>query len=153
MLELEKNKQPGKENASGVNKQSQQGKGDKRQFPKASETMESSIPVLHYGASNNLDVFKKKLSLACMEKYKNWSRLIIDENYNEPLKVDDMLYDLKNDPYEINWGRLREAYKRRDEEIDDMRVDHTSRFYCLEAKQGESWWNTRSAKVDQAWSA
>jgi hypothetical protein len=49
-----------------------------------------------------------------------------------------MLYDLKNDPYEINWGRLREAYKRRDEEIDDMRVDHTSRFYCLEAKQGES---------------
>jgi hypothetical protein len=73
-------------------------------------------------------VFKKNLSLACMEKYKNVGSLIIKEMYYEPPKVDDALYELKNDPYKINRGRLREAYKRRDKELDDMRVDRTSMF-------------------------
>jgi hypothetical protein len=68
------------------------------------------------------------MSLACMEKYKNLGRLIVDEAYYKPLEVDDSLYDMKNDPYEINKGRLREAHKRRGKELDDMRVDCTSMF-------------------------
>lgn len=36
------------------------------------------------------------------------------------------LYDLTNDPFDAEKGRWREAHKRRDKEIDGMRVNRTS---------------------------
>jgi hypothetical protein len=73
MTEQEKNKQPEKNNTAGANKQTQNGKANKCQFPKA-ENSEAAVPILCYGASNNYDTFKKKMLLACMEKYKNLGR-------------------------------------------------------------------------------
>jgi len=67
----------------------------------------------------------------CMEKYKNLGRLIIDESYYQPPAIDLALYDLANDPHEIEKGRLKEAHKRWDKEIDDMKVDWTSMFAYL----------------------
>jgi hypothetical protein len=45
-----------------------------------------------------------------------------------------VLYDLINDPYDVEKARLREAYKRQDKEIDDIRVDCTSMYAYLISK-------------------
>jgi hypothetical protein len=37
--------------------------------------------MLRYSIANNFDTFKEKMALACMEKYKNLGRLIVDEEY------------------------------------------------------------------------
>jgi hypothetical protein len=68
--------------------------------------------MLRFGVGNNYDLFKRKISIACMERYKNLGRLIMDEKYYEPAKVDTALYDLTNDPHEVEKSRLREAHKR-----------------------------------------
>jgi hypothetical protein len=40
---------------------------------------DSAVPMLRFGAANNFNQFKRKLSIACLEKYKNLGRLINDE--------------------------------------------------------------------------
>jgi hypothetical protein len=37
------------------------------------------VPMLHFGVANNFDLFKRKVSIACLEKHKNLGRLIMDE--------------------------------------------------------------------------
>jgi hypothetical protein len=69
-----------------------------------------------------------------MEKYKNLGRLIVDEQYYFPDAVDASLYDLTNDHYDVEKGRLREAHKHRDKEINDMQVDRTSMYAYLISK-------------------
>jgi hypothetical protein len=95
---------------------------------------DSAVPMLQFGAANNFDQFKRKLLIPCLEKYKNLGRLINDKDYYEPAVIDTVLYNLTNDPFEIEKGRLREAHKRRDKEIDDMRIDGTSMFACIVSK-------------------
>ncbi len=48
------------------------------------------------------------------------------------------LYDLTNDPFNVEKGRLREAHKRRDKEIDDMRINRTSMYTYLSKLSKES---------------
>ncbi len=69
---------------------------------------------------------KKRLAIAFMEKYKNLGQIIVDEKYYEPPEVDESKYDLTNELCKIQKGSRREAYKRRDKEIDDMKIDQTS---------------------------
>jgi len=59
---------------------------------------DAAVPMLRFGVGNNYDLFRRKISIACIEKYKNFGRLIIDEEYCTPPKVDTALYDLSNDP-------------------------------------------------------
>jgi hypothetical protein len=49
----------------------------------------AAVPILKYGVGNNFYLFKKRLAIACMEKYKNLGRIIVDEKYYEPPKVDE----------------------------------------------------------------
>jgi len=65
--------------------------------------------------------------------------------------VDASAYNLANDPHDIEKTRLREAHKRRDKEIDDMKIDRTSMFAYLISKlskesldevQGDGGWGT-----------
>jgi hypothetical protein len=111
---------------------------------------DTAVPMLRLGVNNNFNNFKKKVSIACMKKYKNLGRLIIDEKYYVPPAVDTSQYNLTNDPYEVEKGRLREAHKRRDKEIDDMKIDRTSMFAYLISKlskesldevQGDASWD------------
>jgi cupin superfamily acireductone dioxygenase involved in methionine salvage len=81
---------------------------------------DAAVPMLRFGASNNFDLLKRKVSIACMEKYKNLGRLIMDKQYYVPDAVNTSLYDLTNDQYDVEKGRLREAHKHRDKEINDM---------------------------------
>jgi hypothetical protein len=60
--------------------------------------------------------------------------VIVDKACYKPPEVNGSLYNLKNDPYEINKGRLREVHKRRDKELNDMRVDRTSIFAFIMSK-------------------
>jgi hypothetical protein len=90
--------------------------------------------MLKYGARNNFDLFKKRVVVACMEKYKNLERLIVDEKFYDPLPFDTSLFDLSNDPHKIEKERLREANKRRDKEINYMRIDRISMYAYLLSK-------------------
>jgi hypothetical protein len=86
-----------------------QGKG-----PNTSQSLNSdaAVPMLCSGVTNNFDLFKKKrISIACMEKYKNLGHIIMDEKYNEPEQVDTALFDLTNDPFDIEKTQLKEADK------------------------------------------
>jgi hypothetical protein len=76
--------------------------------------------MLRFGVSNNFDLFKQKVLVACMERYKKLERIIMDEVYYIPPAVDKTLYDLTNDPHEMEKGRLHKAHERRDKEINDM---------------------------------
>jgi hypothetical protein len=74
-----------------------------------------------------------------MEKYKNLGWLINYEKYYVPPEVNPMDYDLTHDSMDIEKGRLRDAHKRRDKEIDDMAIDRTSMFaYMLSKLSKES---------------
>jgi hypothetical protein len=42
---------------------------------------DSTVPMLKCGPSNNYGIFKKKIAIACMEKYKNLGRLINDKSH------------------------------------------------------------------------
>jgi hypothetical protein len=113
-------------------------KNGKKQCIKPQQTQllnsDSEVPMLCFGAGNNFDLFKRKISTACMEKYKNLGQLIMDEQYYAPDAVDTSLYDLTNDHYDVDKERLREAHKHRDKEINDMQVDHTSMYAYLISK-------------------
>jgi hypothetical protein len=95
---------------------------------------DSAVPMLRFGLSNNFDLFRRKISIACMERYKNSVRLILDEKYFVPPSVDSSLYDLMNDQFEIEKARLKETHKRRDKEINDMRIDRTAMFAYIISK-------------------
>jgi hypothetical protein len=100
----------------------------------ASLNSDTAVPMLRLGVSNNFDTFRKKVSIACLEKYKNLGRLVHDEAYYVPAPVNPKDFDLANDPHDIEKTRLREAHKRRDKEVDDMRVDRTSMYAYLLSK-------------------
>ena len=73
---------------------------------------DTAVPMLRLGVSNNFDNFRKKISIACLEKYKNLGRLIHDEVYYIPFTIDPTTYNLSNDPHDIEKTRLREAYEK-----------------------------------------
>ena len=78
---------------------------------------DTAVPMLRLGVNSNFDMFKKKISIACMESYKNLGSLIHDENYYAPPAIDVNDYNLANDRHDIEKTRLKEVYKRRDKEV------------------------------------
>jgi hypothetical protein len=103
--------------------------------------------MLWFGASNNYNLFKRKISIACQEKYTNLGRLINNEDYYVLPVVDTALYNPTNDPHEIEKGRLRKAHKRRDKEVYDMRIDRTSMFaYIISKLSKESYKEVQGQK-------
>ncbi len=62
------------------------------------------VPMLRYGPLNNFDVFKKRLAIACLEKYKNLGRIINDEKYYVPPNINPLDYDLTHDMMDIKKG-------------------------------------------------
>jgi hypothetical protein len=89
---------------------------------------DSAVPQLKYGG---VDIFKKCIAIASMEKYKKLGKHNIYEAYYEPLAVDPTNYNVANDPYQVEKSRLREAYEQRDKEIDVMSMDRMSMFAYL----------------------
>jgi hypothetical protein len=153
----EEKKSPGKEHKKGTFKGNKSHAGSKSPTSVLSLNSDTAVPMLRLGVNNNFDNFKKRVSIACMEKYKNLGRLIVDEVYYIPPNVDVDDYDLEDDPYEINKARLKEAYKHRDKEINDMKIDRTSMFAYLISKlskesldeiQGDSAWKTIESSRD-----
>ena len=143
----------------GSGKQGFRRKTDSKGSPTSVTSLNSdtAVPMLRLGVSNNFDTFRKRVSIACLEKYKNLGRLVHDEVYYTPAPIDPADYDLANDPHDIEKGLLREAHKRRDKEVDDMRVDRTSMYAYLLSKlskesmdevQGHADWKTIETSRD-----
>jgi hypothetical protein len=65
-----------------------QGKSSKG-LPSQSLNSNAAVPMIRFGVSNNYDLFKPKVLVACMEKYKNLGRFIMDEKYYVPAAIDD----------------------------------------------------------------
>ncbi len=72
---------------------------------------DAAVPMLKYGLEN-FDTFNKKMAIACMEKYKNLGRLIVDVRYYYPPNINLLDYNVTLDLYYIEKNRLREAHKR-----------------------------------------
>jgi hypothetical protein len=149
-MTAEEKKSPGKEHNKGTFKNNKKHAGNKSPTSVLSLNSDTAVPMLRLGVNNNFDNFKKKASIACMEKYKNLGRLIVDEVYYVPPDVDINNFDLRNDPHEINKGRLKEAYKHRDKEINDMKIDRTSMFAYLISKLSKE--SLDEVQGDAAWS-
>jgi hypothetical protein len=80
-------KTPGKEQGKGSFKANKR-HGNKSPTSVTSLNSDTAVPMLRLGVANNFDTFKKKLSIACMEKYKNLGRLIVDEAYYNPPAIE-----------------------------------------------------------------
>jgi len=156
-MTADEKKTPGKESGKGTFKNNKRHGGKTSPTSVTSLNSDTAVPMLRLGVNNNFDNFKKRVSIACMEKYKNFGRLIVDEKYYEPPAVDISQYNLANGPHEVEKGRLREAHKRRDKEINDMKIDRTSMFAYLISKlskesldkvQGDASWKKIEASRD-----
>jgi hypothetical protein len=90
----EEKKSPGKEHKKGTFKGNKRNAGNKSPTSVLSLNSDTAVPMLRLGVNNNFDNFKKRVSIACMEKYKNLGRLIVDEAYYIPPNVDVDDYDL-----------------------------------------------------------
>jgi hypothetical protein len=75
-------------------------------LPTACLNSDTAVSQLKYGGGNNFDLFKKRVAIACLERYKNLGRLIVNERYYVPLMIDIADYDLANDPYEVEKVRF-----------------------------------------------
>jgi hypothetical protein len=105
--------------------------------PAPSLNSNTAVPQLKYGGWNNFDLFKKCIAIACLKRYKNLGRLIVDEKYYVPPAIDVADFNLANDPYDVEKIRLWEGHKRRDKEVDDMKVDRLSMFSYLISKMSK----------------
>ncbi len=90
--------------------------------------------MLKYRQFSNYNVFKKKIDLACMEKYKNLGRLINHEKYYVPPEIYPTDYDFTHSIMDKEKGRLRGASKHQDKEIDDMAIGRTSIYTYILSK-------------------
>jgi hypothetical protein len=140
--------------------ETKQGKGGTNpsfRSPSISLNSDTAVPQLKYGGGNNFDLIKKCIAIACLERYKNLGRLIIDEEYYVPPSIDVADFNLANDPYDVEKSRLCEAHKRKDKEINDMRIDRPSMLAYLISKiskesldevQGHKDWEVIDAERD-----
>jgi hypothetical protein len=103
MAENNERKKEGRSNKDDHN-QGRKDRGDRsrdQQKPqgKGKQLLNSdgAVPMLKYGLSNSYDVFKKKLTVTCMGKYKNLGRLINDEKYYVPPEIYPMDCNLAQD--------------------------------------------------------
>ena len=157
-MTAEDKKTPDKESGKAPYKNNKKnGGGGRSPTSVTSLNSDTAVPMLRLGMNNNFDNFKKKLSIACMERYKNLGRLIVDEQYYSPPAVDIKNFNLTNDPHDIEKTCLKEAHKHHDKEIDDMKIDQRSMFAypisklskeSLDEVQGDAAWGTVEASRD-----
>ena len=100
---------------------------------------DGAVPQLRFAPPGNWDLFKRKMTVAALEKFGNLGRLIQDEAYYSPPAVSTELYNLTDDPHGIQKMLLIKAYKARDKEIRGMEKERASMFaYVLSKISRES---------------
>ena len=115
-----------------------QGRGSPRSMT-ANLNSDGAVSQLRFTPPGNWDLFKRKMTVAALEKFGNLGRLIQDETYYSPPAVDTQLYDLTNDPHGIQKALLIKAYEARDKEIRSIEKDRASMFaYVLSKISRES---------------
>lgn len=122
----------------GATGRGSQGRGSPRSVT-ANLSSDGAVPQLRFTPPGNWDIFKRKMTVAALEKFGNLGRLIQDEAYYSPPAVNTQLYDLANDPHGIQKALLIKAYEARDKEMRSMEKERASMFaYVLSKISRES---------------
>ena len=123
--------QHGGRRGKGANKN----QGFKKDSKKPAKPVNSdeAVPILRFGPNNNYVTFKDKLKTACVEKYGDLGRLIKDEAYWEPPKVDRTEFP-KADSDIFEKQALIEAIKERATVIRKMKLDKSSMYAYIMSK-------------------
>jgi hypothetical protein len=117
----------------GTGRGTSQGRGSPRSVT-ANLSSDGAVPMLRFTPPGNWDLFKRKMTVAALEKFGNLGRLIQDESYYDPPAVNTQLYDLVNDPHGIQRALLIKAYEARDKEMRNMEKERASMFAYLLSK-------------------
>jgi hypothetical protein len=84
--------------------------------------------MLRHGTDNNFPAFKKKLTVASLERFNDLGRMFDLGAYFAPEQVDPEMYDLEDDPHGLNIGDPRDARKGRNRRIERMKADRAALF-------------------------
>jgi hypothetical protein len=99
--------------------------------PKEPLNSDEAVPLLRCGPANNFIVFKKRLAVACMERYGDLGRLIEDDAYYVPPEIDRSGYSTMD---ELEKDLLKDKLKRREAEIAAMERNHTVMYAYIMSK-------------------
>jgi Zinc knuckle len=105
--------------------------GRSRFTPKEPLNSDEAVPLLRCGPGNNFMLFKKRLSVVCMERYGDLGRIIKDEKYYEPPAVDISKYDSAND---LVKELIKDRLKQREVDIASMRRNQTQMYAYIMSK-------------------
>jgi hypothetical protein len=105
--------------------------------------------MLRHGTDNNFPAFKKKLTVAALERFNDLGRMFDLGAYFSPEQIDPELYDLEDDPHGLNIGDLRDARKGRNRRIERMKADRAALFaFMLMNTSNES---LDAIKLEEGW--
>jgi hypothetical protein len=107
---------------------SQGGRGNRPSRADRPPTDRNAIPMLRHGTDNNFPAFKKKLTVASLERFNDLGRMFDLGAYFAPEQVDPEMYDLEDDPHGLNIGDPRDARKGRNRRIERMKADRAALF-------------------------
>ena len=109
----------------------------------------NAVPMLRHGTDNNFPAFKKKLTVASLERFNDLGRMFDLGAYFAPEQVDPEMYDLEDDPHGLNIGDLRDARKGRNRRIERMKADRAALFaFMLMNTSNES---LDAIKLEEGW--
>ena len=127
----------------------QGGRGNRNSRADRPPADRNAVPILRHGTDNNFPAFKKKLTVAALEKYNDLGRMFDLGAYFSPEQVDPEMYDLEDDPHGLNIGDLRDARKGRNRRIERMKADRAALFaFMLMNVSNES---LDAIKLEEGW--
>lgn len=127
----------GKNTRRGV--QTDRGQGHRPRGRTKSPEDRKAVPILLYGTDGNFQLWKKKTSLAALEKYGDLGRLFDLSEYFSPPTIEIEDYDLDEDPHGLNLSEYKDARKERNRHIAKMKADRSAMYaFMLSNMSNES---------------
>ena len=109
----------------------------------------NAVPSLRHGTENNFATFKKKVTVACLETYKDLARMFDLGAYYVPPEIQVEDYDLDDDPHGVNISEYKDARKARTRHMNTMKAERAGLYaYLLLHLSNES---MDAAKLSDGW--
>jgi hypothetical protein len=105
----------------------------------------AEIGILNYGENNNLQEFKRRLSIYALRQFKDLGHMIELEKYYEPPEIpdpDDDAFDQVNDPHGAYKAIYVEKLKMREKKIEEMAGNRTALYAVI--------WGQLSSESEEA---
>jgi hypothetical protein len=127
----------------------QRGKGNRPDRAERVPVDRNAVPMLRHGTDNNFPAFKKKISVAALEKYHDLGRMFDLGEYFSPEPIDVEFYDLDDDPHGLNLGDLRDARKSRTRKVENMKSDRAGMFAFIMLRLSNE--SLDAIKLEEGW--